>query len=342
MQSTYPIFVSVFYLFNGIVQLLIAVKLHRRFKEHSFATSISTVILWIFAAIAYPFLILKAEGSMENHTLHSFFWIVVFTPFAIFCILFYQFILLSKKPELRDSRKPENLEKKLAAHGNEGQSYDFYVDLKRKVLHLIPALLIIGLYYLGIMIKDTSMSFYLIITVGYAGIFAFAMLDLLRFSWLFGTTKYYELLPSKIFNTLTETMKPRELVEFIKSAAMILAMIPILFFDFGVFVSTALISTVGDGCASVFGKAWGKKNWPKNSPKTIVGYIAGILASCSLTLFSLLVFQPDYSSIKIILLCIASGVLFFIVDISNSKIDDNILNSIVIGFILGLLSIMLV
>jgi dolichol kinase len=342
VQSIYPIFVSIFYIFNGIIQLLISLKLHKKFKEHSFATSISTVILWFFAAIAYPFLILKANGSIENYTFHSFFWIVLFTPFVIFCILFYQFLLLKRKPELRETRKPENLERKLASQGNVGDSYDFYVDLKRKVLHLIPALLIIGLYYFGIWIKNIPMSFYLIITVGYAGIFAFAMLDLLRFSWLFGTTKYYELLPSKIFTTLTETMKPRELVEFIKSAAMILAMIPILFFDFGIFVSTALISTIGDGCASVFGKAWGKKNWPKNSPKTIVGYISGILASCSLSLFSLLVFQPGYSSIKIILLCIASGVIFFIVDVSNSRIDDNILNSIVIGFSLGFLSIILV
>ncbi len=341
MLNLYPILVSIFYILNGFVQLSIAIKLHKRFKEHSFSTSISTFILWIFAAIAYPFLILKADGAIDDYSFHSFFWIAIFTPFAIFCILFYQFILLKKKPELRETRKPESLEMKLASQGNEGHAYDFFVDLKRKVLHLIPALLIIGLYYFGILIKDVSMSFYLIITVGYAGIFAFAMLDLLRFSWLFGTTKYYELLPTKIFNTLTETMKPRELVEFIKSAAMILAMIPILFFDFGVFVSTALISTVGDGCASVFGKAWGKKNWPKRSPKTIVGYIAGILASCSLTFLSLLLFQPEYSPIKIILLCFVSGVLFFLVDVSNSKIDDNILNSIVVGFALGIFSIFL-
>ena len=340
MFTVFLITVVIFYLFNGFIQLTLAIQLHKRFKEHSFATSISTVLLWIFAALAYPVLLDRANSAVENVDIHSCFWIVFFTPFAIFFILFYQFLLLRRKPELRLLRKPENLEARLKSQGNEGKEYDFYVDLKRKVLHLIPALLIIGLYFLGIMIKDVSMSYYLIITVGYSGIFAFAMLDLLRFSWLFGTTKYYELLPNKIFETLTATMKPKELVEFIKSAVMILAMVPILFFDFGIFVSTALISTVGDGCASVFGITWGTRNWPTTSPKTIVGYIAGAVSSSSLALISLLIFSAYYSAEKIILLSIISGVLFFMVDFSNSKIDDNILNSIVIGSILGFLSVL--
>lgn len=339
--DVFSLAVVVLYILNGLTQLLLAVKLHRRFIEHSFATSISTVILWFFAAFAYPFLLSKAEGALSDVSFNAFLWIVIITPLLIFAILFYQFIILRKKPELRLERQPENLKDRLKNKADGGSEYDFGVDLKRKLFHLVPALLIIGLYHLGIIIKDVQMSYHLMITVGYSGIFVFAVLDLIRFSWLFGTTKYYELLPSKIFSILTQTMKPKELVEFIKACALILAMVPILFFDFGVFASTALIATVGDGCASIFGKLWGRKQWPKNSPKTVVGYIAGILASFGITLTCLLVYQPDYSLMKVFTLAISAGFFFFMVDLSNSKIDDNILNSIVVGSVLGFLSIIL-
>jgi hypothetical protein len=229
MYSIFSVFVSIFYLINGLIQLKVSILLKQKFPEHNFSTSFATVLLWIFAAISYPFLISKAEGSLFNYTFHSFFWIVIFTPFCVFLILFYQFIILKRKPELREKRQPENLEKALENTGNEGDTYNAFVDLKRKLLHLVPAMLIIVLYYLGIYIQNVALSYYLIITVGYLGIFVFAMLDLIRFSWLFGSTRYYELLPNNVLGLLTSAMKPKELVEFIKSAALVLAMIPSYF-----------------------------------------------------------------------------------------------------------------
>ena len=341
MHSIFPVLVSIFYFLNGILQLKLAFALKHRFSEHNLSTSIATVLLWIFASISYPYLIQKAEGSLPNYEFHSFFWIVIFTPFCIFIILFYQYTLLKKKPELREKRQPKNLEIILKNTGDEGDNYSTYVDLKRKLLHLVPAVLIIVLYFLGIRIMNVNLSYYLIITVGYLGIYVFAMLDLVRFSWLTGSTRYYELLPNNVLELMTSAMKPKELIEFIKSSALILAMIPVFFFDFGIFVATALIATIGDGCASIFGKTFGKKKFPRNSPKTVIGYIAGFLGSLCLALTSILIFQPEYVMEKTVFLSFTAAILFFLVDISNARIDDNILNSIVIGIITGLFSILL-
>ncbi len=338
MFNGFSVSVLIFYFLNGFVQLYLARSLYKRFPEHNIKTSYFTVGLWFFAGLAYPFLMEFAKDAIPDELMWSMLIIMVVTPLLVAGILFYQWIVLKREPELREKRQPRNLKREIQTKGDEGDMYSAMVDLKRKLLHLVPASLILILWVFGTSAFSENYAYFLIITVGYSGIFIFAMLDLVRFSWLFGTTKFYELLPNNVLHLMTKAMKPKELVEFIKSVPLVLAMIPSLFFHPSVFIATSLIATIGDGCASIFGKAFGKRNWPAGSPKTVIGYIAGGLGTFTLTLLSTLIFS-EFFVWKCFTLALISGIAFALIDIRSFKVDDNILNSLIIGPLLGVFAL---
>ncbi|MHA2038705.1 MAG: hypothetical protein ACW98X_19920 [Promethearchaeota archaeon] len=136
---------------------------------------------------------------------------------------------------------------------------------------------------------------------------------------------------------LSKPMKRKENFDFIRPTVLVLSFAPIFFFPFCIFAASILISTIGDGAASLFGLRFGKKNFPKSSDKTIVGYIAGFLASLGIGIIVVIVFAPVLSSIKILFIGISGGLTFLIVDLLNLRIDDNILNPIFSASIMAIL-----
>ena len=109
------------------------------------------------------------------------------------------------------------------------------------------------------------------------------------------------------------------------------------FFPFGIFTASALIATIGDAAASIVGLKYGKHNFPKNSGKTIEGYVSGFIASLGVSFLSLWVFEPNLEMIKILILSFSGAVVYLIIDIISPKIDDNILNPICCAITIGAL-----
>ncbi|MEJ2248420.1 MAG: hypothetical protein P8Y70_00940 [Candidatus Lokiarchaeota archaeon] len=223
------------------------------------------------------------------------------------------------------------------------------VDIKRKLLHLFPAGLIIFLWIFAVYIwggvwnsnaywgiSGLEFANFLIITVGFSGIFVFAALDYVRLSYIFDKHNLFYLIPSNVMNLLSKSMKEREFYEFTKPVAMVLALAPIYFLNFSIFVSVALISTVGDGAASIIGLKFGKFNFPKNSNKTITGYIAGFFTSFIVAFIGLTVFKSSFSINEVLFLSFIGALAFLIIDLANVNIDDNILNPLLCG---GLMAI---
>ncbi|MFX0070522.1 MAG: phosphatidate cytidylyltransferase, partial [Candidatus Hermodarchaeota archaeon] len=118
---------------------------------------------------------------------------------------------------------------------------------------------------------------------------------------------------------------------------LVLALVPSLFLPFGIFVSVALIASIGDAAASIMGIKFGKIHFPKNSKKTIIGYISGFFTSFFITLIILYFFENHLNFTKIIIISFCGALVFFLIDLSSLKIDDNITNPLLCTLIMGLL-----
>ncbi|GAG51620.1 unnamed protein product, partial [marine sediment metagenome] len=110
---------------------------------------------------------------------------------------------------------------------------------------------------------------------------------------------------------------------------------------FGIFTAAALITSIGDGVASIMGVGLGRYHFPKKSSKTIIGYVSGFLASFGVGFFALWLFEPHITLLKMIIIALSGALVFLIIDLLSLKIDDNILNPIFCSLIMAFLYIVL-
>ena len=277
--------------------------------------------------------------------------ICIFAPLLVFLILLYQSkIVLKDKPELRENRTiTKFLEKYDLMNVNKinDKSYSLRTDFHRKIFHLLPGLIIIIIYNFAIEVWDGlwnanlvygitgyEYAMFLILTIGYTGVILFAALDFVRLSFIFEKTNIYSLLPDCLSNLLIKSLKRNENYEFTKNVVLVLSLVPLLFLPFGIFTAAALITSIGDGVASIMGVSFGRYHFPKKSSKTIIGYISGFLASFGVSLFALWLFEPLLTPFKMIVISLSGALVFLIIDLLNLKIDDNILNPIFCGLIM--------
>jgi dolichol kinase len=343
--------VSLLFIFIGITLFYYAIKLKMKYpKEHNFVNSNLTFFLWLTAGVLYPFLFLTDNSKIRVFQVLSTFSICIFTPVIIFFILYYQYhFVVKKNPNIKKKRNINTFLTQLESNQAKSSKVRILkINYHRKALHLFPAALIIFLWIFALYIwADTlkadevwgisgeEFGRFLILTAGYSGILIFAALDIIRLSFIFDKRNLYHLIPDKVLNLLGKTMKREESFQFTKPAIITLSFAPIFFYPFGIFASAALIATIGDGAACIFGLKYGKIKFPKSSNKTIVGYIAGFLASFLVSLIMLYLFDPHLRLFKLLFISLSGALTFFIIDISNVKIDDNILNPLLSAFLMG-------
>jgi dolichol kinase len=343
--------ITILFIVMGLCHLYYAIELKRRFpKEHNFYDSFIVFLLWIVSGIIYPFFYMEDNEHIRFHQSLSMTIICFFSLLLIFSILMYQHrVVLKDRPYLKENRTlAKFLEKyELTNVKQNNKSYSLKTDFHRKLFHLLPAGVIIILWNFSVHIwegvwhadqvwgitgQDYGMFF--ILTIGYAGVMLFAALDFIRLSYIFENRNIYHLLPDSLSNLLIKALRRDEIYEFTKTVMLVLSIMPILFLPFGVFAATALITSIGDGAASLVGVAFGKHHFPKNNNKTIIGYVAGFLASFGVSIFALFLFEPALMPFKVIVMSLSGGIVFLIIDLLSLKIDDNILNPIFCGIIM--------
>lgn len=347
--------VIIIFILNGFGQLFYAIKLKKQYPEaHNIKNSYLTFVLWIIAGLLYPLYFSSENVQIHLFQIISVIFICIFTPLLIFLILSYQFFFIIKKnPNIIEKRNLVFFLKKFEESNNTDKnmkSYSLKTDVHRKVLHLFPAIIIIILWIFAVNIWEgiwnanifwgisgEQFGTFLIITTGYSGILMFTALDYVRLSYIFTKRKFFHLLPNNVSNLLIKSLKRNEIFEFTKPVVLILAFTPIFFLPFGIFASASLIGTIGDGAASIIGIKYGKYNYPKNSNKTVIGYFAGFIASFIISLLCLLIFSSDLEVTKQILIAISGAFTFLIIDLVSINIDDNILNPLLCGGIMGIL-----
>ena len=347
--------VTILFILSGSGLFYYAIRLNQKYPlEHNFINSVLTFFLWITAGIIYPLFFSAYNPNIRFFQMLSTFFICIFIPSLIFLILFYQYKFVVKKhPDIREKRNIEtflkNFEKKNSQNSN-ARSQRLRTDIHRKALHLFPAGIVILLWVFTVYVWDdlwnanivwgiTGEEFgrFLILTAGYSGILVFGALDYVRLSFVFENHNLFHLIPDNVLNILSKPMKRKENFDFIRPTVLVLSFAPIFLFPFSIFAASILIATIGDGAASIFGLRFGKKKFPKSSEKTIVGYIAGFLASIGIGFIIITLFEPALQNIKILLIGISGGFTFLIIDLLNLRIDDNILNPIFCSLIMGFL-----
>ncbi len=347
--------VTILFVLSGSGLFYYAIRLNQKYPmEHNFINSILTYFLWVTAGIIYPFFFSAYNPNIKFFQMLSIFFICIFIPSLIFLILFYQYKFVAKKhPDIKEKRNIEtflkNFDKKNSPNSN-AISQRLRTDIQRKSLHLFTDGIVILLWIYAVYIWDeiwnanlvwgiTGEEFgqFLILTAGYSGILVFGALDYIRLSFIFENHNLFHLIPDNVLNLLSKSMKRKENFDFIRPTVLVLSFAPIFFFPFCIFAASILIATIGDGAASVFGLRFGKIKFPKSSEKTIIGYIAGFLASFGISFLIITLFEPALQNIKILLISISGGFTFLIIDLLNLRIDDNILNPILCSLIMGIL-----
>jgi dolichol kinase len=284
----------------------------------------------IFYGFIYTFYFLRYPQDVAN-TLFSLINIFVAINFIIILgIVFNEMRNIRKNPELKKIRSFNNFKKKFMA------DYDKKNRYKRRITHIIPALVIIPIYLIGKSLAPwlpswEAWSVGLIIAVGTSFVLFFSAGDLLRVARPHLLPDWGKKLFSKGLN--------KEEVEhntFTTTSAMILGVSPWLLAGLLIFTIVTLVTSVSDAMAAVTGFRFGKRKFPKWSKKTVEGYIGGILTTFGLASLAFFVL----SSLNPLIVLIVSALVamaFFIVDFSNLPIDDNKINPQAIGLVLLLL-----
>ncbi|MFW9820850.1 MAG: hypothetical protein ACFFE5_14675 [Candidatus Thorarchaeota archaeon] len=350
---TFP--VTIFYIGNGIAHLFYALNLRKKYPEHNFTNSILISILWVVAGVVFPFFFMRDSSQVRWFEGLALQIICIYAPLLVLFILYYQYqFVLKNEPKLKDDRTIDKFVNQFALMDVKNlynRKAALKTDFHRKAFHLLPAVIIIFLWLFAVHIWDaiwdadsfwgisgTEYGIFLILTVGYTGVIIFAALDYIRLSHIFKKKSIYHLLPTCISNVLGKTLKKNEIFEFTRPVALVLSLVPTLFLPFGVFTAVALIATLGDGAASIFGLRFGRFHIPKSSNKTLIGYISGFLVSFGISVIVLLLFELHILNIsKILIISLVGATVFLIVDILNLKVDDNILNPLFCAFFMGIL-----
>ncbi|MFW9950537.1 MAG: hypothetical protein ACFFKA_10495 [Candidatus Thorarchaeota archaeon] len=343
--------VTLFFIGNAFLHLYYAIKLKRKYpRNQNVYDSFIVFLLWIVAGIVYPLFYIRDDEYIHFHQSLSLNILCVYAPLLIFLFLFYQYnVVLRSNPELRKERTIDNFYKKFNELNPEAtdKRYSIRTDIHRKIFHLLPPLIIIILWNFAIHvwegvlgaddiwgISGPEFGTFIIITIGYTGILLFAGIDYIRLSFIFEKRTVYHLFPGFLSDVLARTIKRSEVYDFAKPVGMVLSYVPIFFLPFEIFATAALISTIGDAAASICGIAFGKRRFPKKSHKTIIGYIAGFLASLCVGVFTLWTFNRNLSIINIIIISGSGAIVFLIIDLLSLKIDDNILNPILSAMVM--------
>ena len=225
---------------------------------------------------------------------------------------------------------------------------EYRLVLKRKVTHILPFGVIGGLILIFSILQFIpifseiwqSYALYFIVILGIDFALTFLIGDLIR---LFD----YSYMPPPVGELFIKGLTPDEIDTFASTSIMVFGFAPFLLFEFPFFLIIALITSIGDGMASIFGIIATNKNFkhefPKGSKKTIEGYIGGFIFTYLCVIFGGVFSNffgfsdPAVWSIDVlIILGLILSIVVFLIDIitsKNIKLCDNYLNPLICGLV---------
>ncbi|TXT67745.1 MAG: conserved membrane protein of unknown function [Promethearchaeota archaeon] len=292
----------------------------------------------------YPLYILEFSNGYEGVVFPTarqdfiFFGNLLIVGLSVFMVLWALSakIRTIRNPELLTTQNNYRLFRKdfIENYGNKNK-------IRRKYIHTIPfgvvgSIVIICFFLSPVLLGERWLDYarFIITIVGVIFAFTFIIGDLVRlldFSYM----------PPIVAKWFKQAMTRDELDTFTSTSVMVFGFGPFLIFKFQIFIVVLLITAVADAFASLFGLLTkNKHHFPKNSKKTIEGYIGGVLASFICTVFAALFswfFGLNTWSIPITLIvAFIMALTFLVIDLATSilQLQDNYLNPLICGGIL--------
>ncbi len=298
------------------------------------------IIITLGFGILYPFLLLyfadNHPGIFLPTAIEEFTLIGNVFIFGLFVMIILAGIL-NKLRHGKSQRTPnypdyESFKKQFL------KEYEVKNTTRRKYPHILPAFVVIFIILLCYLMKGILMdawsdyAFFIIIVIGIDFAFMFILEDLIRLL-------AFDYMPHFVINLCKAGLYSDELDTFSSTFVMIFSFGPFIVLSFPIFFIILLISSIADAMSSVVGMHFYNKRhyFPKNSHKTIEGYLAGAGFSfiCSIfgAVFSNIMGFSEWSFSLIILIAIIASIIFLGIDLLTSriKLQDNFLNPICIG-----------
>jgi len=337
----------------GVIYLAITFKTRKvpGKAQKDFVNELINSFMWVVGAIIFPFAYSPAIDPVVKDYFN------IFTDFAmigiflvVVCIVGGQKIILARNPALKEGKDFVKFAENFKAE------YTLKRDASRKAFHLIIPAFVLFMYVLGNMlvswltlgfVSGHDLGIFFIVNCGFGGLFLFAAADIVRLSYFFKDAgiSIFHLLPTTVLNILTKRMHAKELYTFIPTVLILLSFIPFLPAPFAVFGAVALIASLSDAMASIFGKAssqlfpdrfvFPRSTYRNYKNKTIPGYIAGAGMTYLITWLMLVAFPvPGINPITVFMAPLLTAITFLVIDMLSLKINDNLLNPVVCGFVM--------
>ncbi len=288
-------------------------------------------VTFILTAILYPFFFIDTGISPATEETMYLLTLLVFTGeiglFGINILMEREKCL--RNPQLLVDRDYERIKTEYRSTSH----YNVKKDFKRKMLHLLAVIVIVMAFEMSRILETfnalpfgmTSIAFYkwLTITIGLAFVIMFVIGDGVRL-----TKNAY--LPPWAVKWFTSSLKEEELVTFIASAPLVLGFVPFIFAPYQLFISVALITSLGDAAASLVGKTFGKHHLSPTNKKTFEGLFAGAFATFTIVTLAMGLY-PSITLTTLFSMAAVAASLFIVVDVTTHKLSDNIINSLACG-----------
>jgi dolichol kinase len=287
-------------------------------------------------AIIYPFLFNFVDSDiLIRQMLYFHLWDSL--TVHIFCWKIYLFFAKRNNKkyhrEMNYEQWKEHFIKKYS------KTSEFKKDMKRKLTHFYPALIIIGFYFLGIVLEPYTII-YGINSQIFSQYWQFAIA--IHFLWMMNIGDLFRLNNFKKlgkFGTrwFEDSLRPSELETFTPGSIMILSWIPFFLVNNQILLVIVLISSISDGITSIIGIKFGKISI-KGTKKKLEGTIAGIITTYLIVIIINLIFPfQGLQSFEIHIIALFAAIGFGLVDIFSRKITDNFLNPVVTGLIIWIM-----
>nr|MDO8118025.1 hypothetical protein [Candidatus Sigynarchaeota archaeon] len=257
----------------------------------------------------------------------------------LFLIVGRNFVICKYHPEQRISCDYEAF-----LEGLVGRVESVARDNSRKVLHVVISVAPIIIYNICFSLDALFKSQGIMQEFGVSGLVAGRGVNLLvywGFSYMATMEDMYRLhafhcIPRWGRRWLGASLERKEWHTFTAAVPFLLGHIPFLLAPLPVFFTISFMASLGDAAGSVFGKRFGKHAIRKSGKKTYEGLLAGVFVTffCGIIL-NTVIFTRNIMGGLLYSLIVAN--VFGFLDACNYKIDDNFINTFVIGTIAWLI-----
>jgi len=221
-------------------------------------------------------------------------------------------------------------------------------DNSRKILHCVISVAPLVVYAICLNADAYFKSMGIMQEFGVTGIVAGRGVNLLiywGFSYMatmedLARLNAFHLIPGWGRRWLRTSIEAKEHRTFTAAVPFLIGHVPLLLAPLPAFFSTSFVASIGDAAGSVFGKRFGKHKLPGGRKKSWEGLVAGMLVSFIAVLVVNLSFEPA-SVIQAIIMAAAIAGIAGLFDATVTRVDDNYMNTFVLGAIAWVLYLLL-